>query len=531
MRCFRNWRTNTKSGQSKLRPRDYQLSAIAAIDKSFETDKSTLIVLATGTGKTVVFSHVCDHRRLRGRCMVLAHREELIYQAAQKIEAVTGIRPDIEMASRYAYEHNHFMGRNQIVVSSIQTQISGKNGGRMKRFNPHDFSLLVVDEAHHAPAESYRRAIEYYRQNPELRVLGVTATPDRADSLALGKVFESVAFVYDIRDAVNDGWLVPIQQQFIQCEHLDYSEIKTTAGDLNAGELSELLEAERSLHEMVDPAIQIADGRKMLFFAVSVAQAERTCDIFNRHRPDSARCIFGHTPKDVRRGILADFAARRFQVLVNVGVATEGFDDPTIEVVAIGRPTKSRALYTQMVGRGTRPVPGCVDGIELSEARRASIAASAKPTILVLDFAGNSGHHKLVTTVDILGGDGVYPPEAIKAAEEKIAESNGGMRTSEALKEAHWETQILAKLIKAQKLAAIKARAAFRSEEVDPFGQPTAMAKPPKYPPHWYFKKATQKQLVLLERYGVDASEMTIADASNQIDAIARNGWKRVRAG
>src|ERR1700744_5268068 len=222
-----------------LRP--YQQDASDAIFREWETYDSTLAVMPTGTGKTVLFASVIA-RIFPRRAMVLAHRSELIYQAADKIRAVTGLKCDIEMADRKANEHG-FMGQQfgaaRVVVSTIQTQCSGGDGGgRMAKFDPMRFGALIIDECHHSASSSYKRVINYYRTNPALKVLGVTATPDRADEEALGQVFQSVAYEYEIVQAVKDGWLVPIQQQMVHVAGLDFSSIHTTAGDLNSAELS-----------------------------------------------------------------------------------------------------------------------------------------------------------------------------------------------------------------------------------------------------------------------------------------------------
>ena len=184
------------------------------------------------------------------RALVLAHREELVFQARDKIQRVTGLSADVEMGE-YRAEGGLFE-QARVVVSTIQTQCSGGDGGgRMAKFDPQRFGVLIIDEAHHATSPSYRRVIDYYRTNPALKILGVTATPDRADEEALGQVFQSVAFDYEVLDAIHDGWLVPIEQQLVHVQGLDYSSIRTTAGDLNGGDLAAVLEAESRACGMV----------------------------------------------------------------------------------------------------------------------------------------------------------------------------------------------------------------------------------------------------------------------------------------
>ncbi|HZZ98848.1 MAG TPA: DEAD/DEAH box helicase family protein, partial [Candidatus Saccharimonadia bacterium] len=184
-----------------LRP--YQQRLVEAVFEKWRQFRSTLIVAATGTGKTEIFATIIE-RNQPGRTLVLAHRTELIQQAREKIER-RGLPCEIEKADLYAT--TNLFHATPVVVSSIQTQCSGpKDNRRYKRFNPKDFSLLVCDEGHHACSPSWKEVIDYYRQNPTLKVLGVTATPDRADSEALGQVFESVAGTYDILDAIQDGY-------------------------------------------------------------------------------------------------------------------------------------------------------------------------------------------------------------------------------------------------------------------------------------------------------------------------------------
>jgi superfamily II DNA or RNA helicase len=285
----------------------------------------------------------------------------------------------------------------------------------MTRFNPAEFSLVIADEAHHAVAPSQRKVLDYYRKNPKLRVLGLTATPDRCDEEALGQVFEDVAFEYDILEGINGGWLVPIQQQAVYIEGLDLSNVRTTAGDLNGKDLAEVLEYEQTLHEMTTPILEMCGDCKTLVFTASVAQAERWAEIFNRHKSSSAEFVSGETPKEYRRDLFERYADSRFQYLVNVGVATEGFDEPGIQYVVMARPTKSRSLFAQMAGRGTRPLPGVVDGVSTPEARKSAIAASGKAQVIIVDFVGNAGRHKLIHATDVLGGK--YSDEIVELAQ------------------------------------------------------------------------------------------------------------------
>ncbi len=495
-----------------LRP--YQDRALTAINKALQTTDTTLLVMPTGTGKTVVIAHAIKQSP-PGRTMVLAHREELIWQGQKTINAVTGIEPQVEMAELQA--SRDFFSHHQIVMSTIQTQCAGENGaGRMTRFDPAGFSLLVVDEAHHATAKTYRRVIDYYRQNPRLKVLGVTATPDRADEEALGQVFETVAFDYELPDAINDGWLVPIKQRMVTVDGLDYSDIRTTAGDLNGADLARVMEYEESLHAIATPTFELIGNRKTLLFAASIAHAERLCEIFNRHRTGIADFVCGGTPKEKRRRMLKDYHTGEFQILCNVGVATEGFDEPGIAVVVMARPTKSRSLYAQMAGRGTRPLAGLVDRYADADARRHAIAVSGKPDLEIIDFVANSGRHKLITAVDILGGRA--SDAAVERARKELAESDTPRDVADILLEA--DREIEKELARAQR-AALKAKANYSTILSDPFN---LLSIEPRHERGWNKgKPPTEKQLSLLDRMGVPHRQVeTVTQASQVIDTIIK---------
>ena len=259
--------------------------AIAGAFEAWKENDSALIVLPTGLGKTVVFSEIVRQFQPT-RALVVAHREELIFQAAETIKKVTGLDGGIEMGEYHA-DGGFFGTLPPYVVTTVQTQCSGGDGGgRMTKFLPQDFGLVVIDEAHHATANTYKRVIDYYRQNTKCKILGVTATPDRADEEALGQVFDTVAYEYQILDAINQGWLVPVQQQTVTVETMDFSNIRTTAGDLNQGELAEVMEEEDNLQRVAVPTVEICGERRAIVFAATVKQAERLAEIMNRYRPD-----------------------------------------------------------------------------------------------------------------------------------------------------------------------------------------------------------------------------------------------------
>lgn len=548
----------------KFKPRDYQIAAHDSIFEEWRTLCSTLVVSPTGTGKTCLFSMVCNTVQPK-RALVIAHREELITQACNKIEQFTGLQCGVEMADQYV--NNSLFGEMPVVVSTIQTQNSSfGDRKRMSRFNPKDFGVLIIDEAHHATAASYRHLINYYMTaNPQIKVLGVTATPDRADEAALGQVFESVAFDYEILDAIHDGWLVPIEQQFVSISGLDFSEMRTTAGDLNGADLAAVMESENNMQGVASSAIQIIGSKRAIVFTASVKQAETVSSIFNRHREGMANWVCGMTNKDDRRELLSNFKTGKVQVVCNCGVLTEGFDDPGVEVIIMARPTKSRSLYAQMAGRSTRPLAGLVDHLENKDARKAAIASSAKPSCLIVDFVGNSGKHKLMSAAEILGGK--VSDEAIAVAVRKAKESGSAVRISErldeeedAIKAAAEERRRADEARKAKlvakakysiktinpfdifqispakergwdegKVLTEKQTALLLKQGINPDGMPYAQAKQVlnELFRRWKDKLATVKQVTLLQRYGYKDPNITFEQASNIINKLAASGWRK----
>ncbi len=547
--------------------RDYQSEAVHAVVREFEDKSSTLVVSPTGTGKTQMFCEIINRMQPK-RAMVLAHREELISQAVKRLWKDFGIVADVEMADRQADEG--YYNRAPVVVSTVQTQIAGNGGyGRMKLFNPEDFGLVVCDEAHHYTSPSFRRVLDYYKQNPNIKIVGVTATPDRADEEALGQVFESVAYDYEILDAIRDGWLVPVDQKMVNIEGLDFSGIRTTAGDLNGADLAAVMEAEKNLHGIASASIEIIGvARRTLVFTVSVKQAEMLSEIFNRHRPGMSDWVCGKTPRDQRHKVFKDFSNGSTQVLVNVGVATEGYDNPAVEVIVQARPTKSRCLYAQIIGRSLRPLTGIVDGLETVDERKAAIAASVKPSALVLDFVGNAGRHKLMTTADILGGKvsdeaieraiaqakksgkAIRMDEALEDAEKDIRREIEGRQRREAARKAHLvaKAQFSTKTInpfdvfqlvpaKARgwdhgKLVSEKMAKLIRMMGVDPYSIPYSQGAQlvAEQIRRLQNKLCTVKQAACLNKNGYDVSEtknMTFDEARKALDALAINGWRR----
>lgn len=551
-----------------LRP--YQTTIVDSVYSSWQECRSTLVVAPTGTGKTIIFA-ACIHRMQPKRTLVLAHRQELIWQARDKIQKVTGLQVDVEMGEyKSATEGDLLRPKSNVVVATIQTLISGGDGaGRIGKFSPDDFGLLIVDEAHHSTAQGYRRAIDYMRTNPDLVVLGVTATPDRTDEEALGQIYDTVAFDYEILDAIKDGWLVPISQQMVSVESLDFSSVRTTAGDLNGADLAAVMESEKNLHGIASATIDIIGGRRGIGFAASVAHAKTLSEIFNRHKQGMSNCVSAKTDKEDRKLIISDFAKGKIQFLWNCGVFTEGFDDSGIEVISMGRPTKSRALYAQMAGRATRPhesIANRLNDVPANALRRAMINRSCKPGCLIIDFVGNSGKHKLMTTADILGGN--VSDEVIDAAIETARKSGKPMRMDKTIEEEEKQLELIKqkRLAEEARKARLLGKAVFKSISIDPFKllqiKPVASrgwdkGKQFSEKQRDFLKRngfnpdsidyangkqimnaigqriekhlCTTKQAATLAKFKVefDTNKTTFEQASSMIDQIAKNGWHK----
>lgn len=397
----------------KLRP--YQKEAVAAADLCLEEHGSALLHMATGTGKTVIFSKLIERRLAldEGRVMVLAHRTELLEQAKHRLVADTGLNfmdVGIEQATRKASP------ANRVVVASVQTMIN-----RLKEFRPDEFGLIIVDEAHHVPAKSYGKILRHF---DGAQRLGVTATPDRLDGRGLQRWFhKEPAYTYEIRDAIDDGYLVPIRAKMVWVDSIDLSAVRTTAGDLNEGDLEKVLMAEENLHGMVKPLMDLAIERPTLVFSNGVGHAYALQSVFNGYRPGCAQAVDGATPSEVRQRVLDDYRSGKFQFLINCALFTEGVDLPLVSCIAMARPTESRALYSQMVGRGTRL---------LGHSYEDSVAAG-KPDLLVVDLVGNAGKHRLVCAMDILDGsvEEETRKRAIKKAMDDVVLIEGALEEAE----------------------------------------------------------------------------------------------------
>ena len=395
---------------TSLKPSPQSSTSLTSSQPAQKANRSLLLVAATGLGKTVMMGLLAKHWPA-GRILLISHRLELNVQAIKTFEAMCGEECDLEQASWRADQRSDYC---RIVVASVQTLCSKNRGQyRMNRFNPAQFSLIMIDEAHHAAAASYRKVIDHFFQNPATKLLGVTATPHRTDDLMLGDVFEEVVCNFDTNWAISQGWLVPPRDLYVKSSGIDWNSVKVrNSGDFTKSEIKQLVDSEQSIHTMVEPIYRIANGRQTIVFCGSVSQAKKMRDALrNWHErktgvrdQDIAESIDGSLAPNhpVRKRLLEKFKAGEIQFICNMGVLTEGFDHDNVQVIAMCRPTKSRGLYIQMLGRGLRPIAGTVDGLETPQERIEAINKSGKSNCIVIDFFGQSGRHKICHSIDAL---------------------------------------------------------------------------------------------------------------------------------
>ena len=420
-----------------LRP--YQRECIESIESAEKNGTNRqLVALPTGTGKTIIFTTVAKNRN--GRTLILAHRDELIEQAVDKLTMVwDDAKVGVVKAERNEID-------KQVVVGSVQT-VSREN--RLEQL-PNDFDFIVTDEAHHGAAATYRRIYEYLgvmqkathdfvlgstddgeERKCDALHLGVTATPERTDKIGLDDVFDEIVFHRSIQDFIPD-YLCDLRCVQVMT-YIDINGVETWAGDLRTDQLSALLNTANCNELIVEAwkehalkrgsATALSTGRLTLCFTTSVAHARDLCVAFQEAGIDAA-WVCGETPLDERRDILAKFAQREIEVLTNCAVLCEGYDNPALDCIILARPTKSTLLYTQMIGRGTRTFPD-------------------KKDCLILDVSCISTEHDLVSFPSLFG----LP----------LKEQDGEQTLTEQLEE------------KEAKLQGIRFGQGIRSDEVDLF--------------------------------------------------------------
>lgn len=382
-----------------IKLRNYQEAAIDATRRRWsEGVRRPAVVLPTGAGKTIVFAHIVTKMRELGvKSIVLAHRDELIEQAANKLRDEA---PDLRIGIWKARQREW---RNRdAVVASVASLRSEAARVELARFGAR---LVIVDECHHATANLYINALRAFGCFEDgglgtgAAALGVTATLARSDRVALGQVWQEVAYQRSILDMIREGYLVNMRGLRVRIDGLDLSRVKRVAGDFQDRALAEAMHDSLAPKAVARAYREHASDRQGILFAPSVAMAYEFAEAFNAEGI-SAAGLDGTTPKEERREILARSARGELQMITNCGVLTEGFDAPHLSCVVIARPTSSGPLYVQMVGRGSRLHPG-------------------KRDCLVMDVVGVTGRHRLTNMTDLMGADRVEKlPDELREYDE-----------------------------------------------------------------------------------------------------------------
>lgn len=459
-------------GAVTLRP--YQQAAMEAVLREWdEGHNKTLLVLPTGCGKTIVFAKIAESRvRVGERVLIMAHRGELLEQAGDKILQATGLKCAVEKAEQTCRGSWY-----RIVVGSVQTLMRDK---RLKQFPADFFDTIIIDEAHHSVSDSYQHVLQHFER---AKVLGVTATPDRADMRNLGTYYESLAYEYSLPQAIKDGYLCKIMAQTIPLT-IDISGVGMSAGDYKAGELGSALDP--YLSQIAKEMLTYCADRKTVVFLPLVKTSQKFCDILNEAGFHAAE-VNGNS--DDRAEILQDFDEGKYNVLCNSMLLTEGWDCPSVDCVIVLRATKSRSLYSQMVGRGTRLFPG-------------------KDNVLLLDFLWNTEKHELCRPACLIAESN----DVADKMTEKLNESGKPEDLEILEKEAAEDVVADRERALAEKLAAMKKR---KRKLVDPlqFELSIQAEDLSGYVPAfgWEMAPPTQKQIAALEKFGIFPDEIESA--------------------
>ncbi|WP_419877743.1 DEAD/DEAH box helicase [Brevibacillus centrosporus] len=462
----------------ELRP--YQQTARVAIQTEWQNGvKKTLLVLPTGCGKTIVFSKVIEDRvKLGERLLVLAHRGELLDQAADKLERSTGLKTATEKA-----EQTSIGSWYRVVVGSVQTLQRPK---RLEQFAPDYFDTIIIDEAHHCISDGYQRVLQYFKS---ANVLGVTATPDRGDMRNLGSYFESLAFEYTLPKAIKEGYLSPIKALTIPLQ-LDLSAVGQQGGDFKSSDLGTALDP--YLESIAAEMWRVAQDRKIVVFLPLVKTSQKFTNILNLYGFRAAE-VNGESQD--RAQILEDFDKGKYNVLCNSMLLTEGWDCPSVDCVVVLRPTKVRSLYSQMVGRGTRLHPG-------------------KTELLLLDFLWHTERHELCHPAHLIAEN----EEIAKAMTKQIEEAGIPLDLEAVEKQAAEDVIAQREEALAKQLAEMKKR---KRALVDPlqFEMSIQAEDLAGYVPSfgWEMAPPSDKQIKTLEKLGILPDEIDNAGKATKL--------------
>jgi superfamily II DNA or RNA helicase len=349
-----------------ISPREYQTEAVDAVLRKWGAGVTRqLVSLPTGTGKTIIFGLLTE--RLKAKTLVVAHREELLTQAIEKIRLVF---PSAD-AGIFKAEEDDGLSR-EICVASIQT--ATRHTDRLKE---RGFTLCICDESHHAISQSYLKVfgdLGFMENDPSKLLLGLTATAFRADGRALGNVFQAITFERSILAMMRAGYLCDVRGIMVGT-NTNIEDVHVRSGDFASEELAEAVDTPERNALIAEAYLKHGENRPGVVFGVSVEHAKNIASAFEKMGIPCAP-VWGDLNDDTRRNTLAAFRGGKIRVLTNCQILTEGFDAPEIGVVMMARPTKSRGLYVQCVGRGLRLSP-------------------EKKNCILLDFVDVSRRHDL----------------------------------------------------------------------------------------------------------------------------------------
>ena len=463
----------------ELRP--YQKEAKEAVFEQWGNGtRKTLLVLPTGCGKTIVFAKITEECVSHGdRVLILAHRGELLEQAADKIAKATGLKCATEKA-----EESSLGSWYRITVGSVQSLMRTT---RLSRFPEDYFNTIIIDEAHHCISDSYQRILKYF---PDAKVLGVTATPDRGDMKNLGQVFESLAYEYTLPKAIKEGYLSPIKAVTIPLQ-VDLTGVGVQSGDFKAGDLGTALDP--YLHQIANEMVRYCRDRKTVVFLPLVKTSKKFRDILIANGFRAAE-VNGESQD--RAEILEDYASGKYNVLCNSMLLTEGWDCPDVDCIVVLRPTKVRSLYCQMVGRGTRLAPG-------------------KDHLLLLDFLWHTERHELCHPAHLI----CESEEVAQKMTENLEKDAGcPVDIEEAEKNASEDVVAQREEALAQKLAEMKRR---KRKLVDPlqFEMSIQAEDLAGYVPAfgWEMTPPSDKQKKTLEKLGIMPDEIDNAGKASKL--------------
>lgn len=448
----------------ELRP--YQQEAREAIFEQWDGGVlKTLLVLPTGCGKTIVFAKVTEDCVRRGdRVLILAHRGELLEQAADKIRQSTGLRCAVEKA-----EETCMGSWFRVVVGSVQTMMREK---RLGQFPEDYFQTIIIDEAHHCISDSYQKVLNHFSS---AKILGVTATPDRGDMRNLGSYFESLSYEYTLPKAIKEGYLSPIKALTIPLK-IDMTGVGVQAGDFKASDISTALDP--YLQGIAQEMEKYCKDKKTVVFLPLVKTSQKFRDLLNAH---GFRAAEVNGDSQDRSEVLEAFDRGEYNVLCNSMLLTEGWDCPSVDCVVVLRPTKVRSLYCQMVGRGTRLSPG-------------------KDHLLLLDFLWHTERHELCHPASLICQD----EEVAKKMTEHIEQAGCPVDIEEAEKTAAEDVVAQREEALAKQLEEMKRR---KKKLVDPlqFEMSIQAEDLSGYVPAfgWEMGPPSEKQKATLEKLGI----------------------------